>query len=210
MPIKSQILSSNNTTKLRLNLGSGLNKLDCFVSVDLIKFDGVEVVCDIGKDIWPWDNNSVDDAYCSHVIEHLNSSERVHFCNELYRVTKPESEITLIAPHWASCRAYGDLTHQWPPVSEFWFYYLNKNWRAVNAPHCDIEYNKDGYSCDFAATLNYFINPILAVQEAELQQFAASNYKEAIYDIHAILVKNKIEIDRRGVERLPKGSDASS
>jgi hypothetical protein len=75
------------------------------------------------------------------------------------------------------------LTHQWPPVSEFWFYYLSKEWRAINAPH------NDGYTCDFQATWGYGLNPALHARNVEFQQYAVSNFKEAISDIMATLVK---------------------
>ena len=82
-----------------------------------------------------------------------------------------------------TCRAYGDLTHQWPPVSEFWFYYLNAEWRKVNAPH------NDGYTCDFDATWGYSLHPSLNVRNVEYQQFALNAHKEAAQDIVATLTK---------------------
>lgn len=87
---------------------------------------------------WPWPDGSVTEAHSSHFVEHLTPVERVHFVNELYRVLKPcrkengtnvEGFCTIIVPHWCNMRAYGDPTHQWPPVSEFWSLYLNREWR---------------------------------------------------------------------------------
>jgi hypothetical protein len=89
-------------------------------------------------------------------------------------------------PHWASCRAYGDLTHQWPPVSEFWFYYLNADWRKQNAPH------NDTYTCDFDAVWGYGMHPTITTRNQEYQQFAMANYKEAVQDIHATLTKKNV------------------
>ena len=174
---------------VKLDLGCGKNPKDGFVGVDKIKFDQVEYVCDLSKPNWPFEDNSVDEVHCSHFLEHLKGPERVVFCNELYRVLKPGSKATIIAPHWASCRAYGDTTHQWPPVSEFWFFYLSKEWRSQNCPHDDIEWNPDGYSCDFQATWGYSMNPALFTRNQEFQQFALSNYKEAAQDIIATLIK---------------------
>jgi SAM-dependent methyltransferase len=134
-------------------------------------------------------DNVVDEAHSSHTIEHLTATQRIAFVNELYRVMKPGAKASIIAPHWGSCRAYGDMTHQWPPVSEFWFYYLAKSWRATQAPHDDIEFNPNGYSCDFEATWGYGMNQMLHTRNAEFQQFAMSFYKEAIQDIYATLTK---------------------
>lgn len=170
----------------RLDLGCGKNKRKDgeWIGVDSRDFDGVDVVHDLTQP-WPWEDNSVDEAHSSHFVEHLTAEQRVHFVNELYRVLKPGAKAAIIVPHWASCRAYGDLTHRWPPVSEFWFYYLSKAWRADNAPH------NDGYTCDFDATWGYGMRQDLAIRNAEFQQFAMANYKEAILDIHATLIKRE-------------------
>jgi hypothetical protein len=163
---------------LKLDLGCGKNKREGFVGVDSRQFAGVDQVVDLRKP-WPWKDGSVSEAHSSHFVEHLTAPERIHFVNELYRVLAPGAKAQIIVPHWASARAYGDLTHQWPPVSEFWFYYLDKSWRAQNAPHNDF------YTCDFQVTWGYGMHPSLAVRNAEYQQYAIQNFKEAISDIAA-------------------------
>lgn len=176
---------------LKLDLGAGQNKREGFLGVDIRKFNGVDVVTDLRKK-WPWPDNSVGEVHCSHFVEHLTAPERIHFVNELYRVLTPGSKATIITPHWASCRAYGDLTHQWPPVSEFWWYYLSKAWRLgteanqfkdANAPH------NDGYTCDFDCVWGYNIRPDIAARNQEYQQYAMANYKEACTDMMATLTK---------------------
>lgn len=174
---------------VKLNLGSGKTKMDGFTNVDSIAFEGVDVVHDLSVYPWPFEDASVDEAHCSHLLEHIPARGRIHFMNELFRILKPGSKVTIIAPHWASCRAYGDMTHVWPPVSEFWFYYLKREWRTVNCPHDDIEFNPEGYSCDFDATWGYSLNPSLYSRNTEFQQFALGNYKESAQDIIATVVK---------------------
>ena len=178
-----------NVTKL--DLGCGKNKREGFSGVDSIAFDGVDVVCDLTVAPWPFADGSVEEVHSSHFIEHLTAPQRIVFANELHRVLKKGGKATLIAPHWCSCRAYGDMTHQWPPVSEFWFYYLSRKWRVEdgNAPHDDIEYNKNGYSCDFDATWGYSLGQHLHTRNQEYQQFALGNYKESAQDIIATLTK---------------------
>jgi len=168
---------------LRLDLGCGKRKKEGFTGVDVRAFDGVDVVCDLAKEKWPWADGSVDEANCEHVVEHLVPAERIHFVNELYRVLKKGGRCLVVTPHWASNRAYGDLTHQWPPVSEMWFAYLSAAWRETNAPH------NDGYSCDFEAVYGYGINPALTVRSQEFQQHALGWFKEAAMDLVATLTK---------------------
>jgi Methyltransferase domain len=175
---------------LKLDFGAGPHPREGFEGVDQFQFQGkVKYVFDVRKTPWPWADNSVEEAHASHFVEHLTGTERVKFCNELYRVLVPGGKCTIIVPHWASCRAYGDPTHQWPPVSEFWFYYLSREWRKNNAPHDDIEVNPDGFNCDFEATWGYSLRQEVLSYSQERQQFAMSNYKEVCQDTIATLTK---------------------
>ena len=137
---------------LKLDLGCGLSKHkpEGFIGVDIQKFPGVDQVCDLRKK-WPWKDGSVEKVLCSHFVEHLTNPERIHFWNELYRVLMPvkflngqpiQGKATIVTPNWSHASAYGVPTHQWPPLSEWTAYYLDKNWRALNAPHV-------GLTCDF-------------------------------------------------------------
>lgn len=169
---------------IKLDLGCGPNKREGFTGVDIAQFDGkVDVVIDLSKK-WPWKDCSVSEAVTSHFIEHLDAGERIHFINELYRVLKPEAKCQVTVPHWASQRAYGDLTHKWPPVSEFWFYYLSKEWRKANAPH-----SKYADEVNFEVTWGYSVLPQIMARTQEYQQNAIQFYKEACTDIIAAMVR---------------------
>jgi SAM-dependent methyltransferase len=167
---------------IRLDLGCGKNPREGFEGVDAMDF-GQKNVFDL-RGPWPWADNSVEEANCSHFIEHLTASERIHFVNELYRVLKPGARCSVVVPAWSSARAYGDLTHQWPPVSEWWFFYLNKTWRDANAPH-----NTD-YRCNFDCTWGYGMHQAIQARNQEYQQHALTFFKEAAQDIIAAFVKN--------------------
>lgn len=169
-------------TPLKLDLGCGPNKREGFHGVDSREFKGVDQVVDLRKP-WPWKDCSVAEAHSSHFVEHLAATERIHFTNELYRVLVPGGTAQIIVPHWNSHRAYGDLTHQWPPVSEMWFAYLNKSWREANAPH------NDGYTCDFDSTWGYSLRQDLLTRNEEYRNYAVSNFKDAAQDIIATLTK---------------------
>ena len=166
---------------MKLDFGCGKNKREGFLGVDAIQFEGVDIVHDI-RTAWPWEDDSVEEAHCSHFLEHLTSKERIHFYNELYRVMKKDAKCQMIVPHWASGRAYGDPTHQWPPVVEFSFYYLDKAWREVNAPHCGLE-------CDFQATWGYSVHPAWQARSQEAQMFALNHYRDVAQDIICTVVK---------------------
>ncbi len=111
--------------------------------------------------------------------------------NELHRVLIPNGKACIVTPHWANNRAYGDFTHADKPVSEMFYFYLSKQWRKVEAPDNDIEWNPDGYKCDFASTWGYSMREDLMSRNEEYKMFALSNYKEAAYDLMATLTALK-------------------
>jgi SAM-dependent methyltransferase len=168
---------------LRLDLGCGPNKRGPeWTGVDALPFDGkVDVVCDLRKP-WTWADESVDEVHCSHFLEHLTGFERVHFFNELYRVLRKGEKATIIVPHWSSERAYGDPTHQWPPVVGFSFYYLNKAWRDQNAPHT-------GFTCDFDFSGGNSIAQPWNSRNQETQMFAQNHYINVAQDMWATVTK---------------------
>lgn len=170
---------------IKLDLGCGKNKREGFHGVDRLKFETVDTVLDLGSVKWPWKTESVDEAHSSHFVEHLGPEQRIHFANELYRVLRIGAKCLIITPNWSSARAYGDLTHQWPPVSEFWFNYLNKPWREQNAPHNDL------YTCDFDSTGGWSLHPGIASRNHEYQMHALTFWKEAGQDIITTVIKNR-------------------
>jgi len=182
------------TKLIKLDLGCGPNPKEGFIGVDAIKFDKVDVVHDLRKAPWPWADNSVEESNCSHFLEHLTNLngkwERVRFFNELYRITVPGGKCTLTLPHWSSQRYYGDPTHA-EGFSEFGFYYLDKNWRATNAPHTDIAHNENGYTCHWNCTWGYAMHQSLLVRNQEYQNFAMTPFKEACTDLVTTMVATK-------------------
>ena len=141
--VKKKLKAVEAKKLLKLDLGCGKNPKQGFVGVDALDF-GQDVKADLRKR-WPWNDGSVEEVHCSHFLEHLTQDERVHFFNELDRVLVKGGKATIATPHWLSERAYGDPTHKMPPVVFFSYYYLNEEWRKVNAPHT-------GYQCNLEST----------------------------------------------------------
>jgi hypothetical protein len=168
---------------IKLDLGSGKKKKEGFLGVDSIAFEGVDVVCNLGEDTWPWESNSVEEVHCSHMLEHLKPRQRIHFANELFRVLKQGAKAQVITPHYASVRAYGDLTHEWPPVVSFWYLYLNQKWREENAPH------NTEYTCDFDHGYGFGLHPTVQARNQEYQNYAVIHLLEGAQDLHVTLIK---------------------
>ena len=175
---------------MKLDIGSGPNKREGYLGIDQYGFDGkVDLVLDVTKERLPFDDGAVEAVHMSHTLEHFTAEQRCFVLNEIHRVLQPGGEVTIICPIWSSSRAYCDPTHQWPPIGEFFWFYLDKTWRMANAPHTDKSIWPKGYDCDFTATWGYAMHGSLLTRNTEYQQFALNNYKEAAQDIHATLKK---------------------
>jgi hypothetical protein len=173
---------------LRLDLGAGINRRPGFTSVDIIPFEGLDIVADLTEP-WPWEDGSVEEIHMSHFLEHFTPPQRCHILNEAYRVLKDDRKATIICPNWSSSRAYGDPTHQWPPLGGFFFNYLRKEWRDTQAPHTDASNIPRTYSCDFEWTYGYGLHPEVVSWNDERRTYAMTFLIEACPDIIATITK---------------------
>lgn len=167
----------------KLDLGCGKRKREGFHGVDSIAFEGVDTVADLSQP-WPWADESVDEAQSSHFVEHLTGTQRIHFFNELYRVMKPGAKASIVTPDWSHACAYGDPTHQWPPMSNWYALYLSKPWRDVNAPHVP-------YTCDFDHAGGYSSDAWLVGRNPEFVQDAHAHKINSARDLIIHLTKVK-------------------
>ena len=107
--------------------------------------------------------------------------------NECHRILVPGGIMQILVPSWKSERAYGDMSHEWPPVAPSFFWYVNKSWREANklthgpyaALTCDFE-----WSCGPTG-----LAPQFALRSYESQVFAATHYADAYGDMWATLKK---------------------
>ena len=98
---------------IRLDIGCGRNKRPGFIGIDKEDYSDLynegEFICrDIEKGL-PFCDNSVDEIFCQHVLEHIFDLDFV--IHEIWRVLKPGRTVTIIVPHRDSPNAYKDPTH---------------------------------------------------------------------------------------------------
>lgn len=97
-------------TMLKLNLVCGPDKKEGYIGVDKIKAPTVDIVHDLNSYPYPFEDNSVDEVYCSHVLEHLD--DFIKTMEELWRICKPGALIIVKGPYYKHKLAYGDPTHK--------------------------------------------------------------------------------------------------
>ena len=91
----------------KLNLCCGDNLLKNFLNVDVC--EEADLKRDLSVFPWPWDNESIDEVYMCHALEHFPDQQVVIL--EMHRILKKGGKITLIVPHSSSVMAIGCMGH---------------------------------------------------------------------------------------------------
>jgi SAM-dependent methyltransferase len=100
---------------LKLNLGCGYSRYPGWTGVDISPDAEPQVLSDVRS--LPFEDESADEVYASHVLEHFSYDEPV--LEEWWRVLKPGGRITVIVPDlvgvyyaWHSAFTYGMSEHR--------------------------------------------------------------------------------------------------
>lgn len=179
---------------LKLNLGGGQYKEEGWTNLDIVDLPEVDIVHDLTKFPWPFEDNSVDEIKSSHFIEHLSGEDFTKMMEECYRILKkgefdPDNPnqptkgfMTHIAPYYNSVRAWQDPTHK-TLISESRFLYYNKQWRDQN------KLDHYGINCDFDFFYSYNIDQNWVNRSQDSLSFAIKHYVNVVNDIIVTLIK---------------------
>jgi predicted SAM-dependent methyltransferase len=97
---------------LKLDLGCGKNKVAGYTGIDINPNSNADIVASVLE--LPFDDNSVDEIYSSHLVEHFDPREAQIFFDEIYRVLKLGSKAYLkIDRDWTKRKLFKkDPTHK--------------------------------------------------------------------------------------------------
>ena len=126
---------------VKLHLGCGRDIKEGFVNIDRVKGEGVDVICNLGHEPLPFEDNTIDAVYANSFIEHLDCEETDFLLDELYRVCKPRAIIEFISPHYLA-PASSRVWHK-QRISEGYFneYSANSDRMSFDAkPYFNISY----------------------------------------------------------------------
>lgn len=108
---------------LRLYLGAGQKRLAGYTHVDIVSGDGIDIAWDLDRRPWPWPDHSADVIVAEDLVEHL-TVHLIEFCDEAWRVLRPDGELYVRTPHYAGESSWIDPTHRWH-LHEQSFQYLD-------------------------------------------------------------------------------------
>ena len=83
---------------MRYNFGCGDKKIDGFVNVDICGEPDIRY--DLSCYPWPFENDSADEVYSEHFLEHVIDYEKTIL--EMYRILKPGGLLHFKVPHFRS------------------------------------------------------------------------------------------------------------
>ncbi len=194
--------TSTLSTVIKLDLGCGLCPKEGFEGVDFFTPTATHQV-NLMKFPWPWKDNSVDEIFTSHFLEHLpmvfvDSKGNYSLCpetpedrdllfrfmDECWRIMKPNSKMTIIVPSGRSSRGFQDPTHRRFFVSET-FAYFNAAWRK----HHGIDHYMGG--CNFEFVVQPRIKTAVASLPKKEQDLMFETQWNSIQDFQATLVALK-------------------
>ena len=95
-----------------LDLGCGLVKVEGAVGLDNVDIPGVDIVHDLLDFPYPIENESFENIYLRHVIEHFCLDDFEKILNECFRILVSEGLLKITVPHSFSIAAFTDPTHK--------------------------------------------------------------------------------------------------
>ncbi|MDA7441024.1 methyltransferase domain-containing protein [Candidatus Pseudothioglobus singularis] len=94
---------------MKLNIGCGNKRVNGYLGVDKNRCEAADYICDIENEKLPFEDNTIEAIILDNVIEHFYDIPKV--INELVRVSKSGTVITIITPHFSSLTSWIDPTH---------------------------------------------------------------------------------------------------
>src|SRR3990167_6388457 len=103
---------------MKLNLGCGGERPEGYTNVDGWPGCKPDILLDLFRFPWPWEDSSVEEIICSHILEHVPHQVEgfpgdglVGWMNECWRILKPGGLLHVAWPHHQSDCAFVDPTH---------------------------------------------------------------------------------------------------
>ncbi len=99
--------------KIKIDIGCGRNKRDGFIGIDLDEKTNPDIVASALN--LPYDDNSVDEVFSAHLVEHFDPQEAQQFFDEIYRVLKRGGKADIkVDKDWSKRRLMKkDPTHKY-------------------------------------------------------------------------------------------------
>jgi hypothetical protein len=181
----------------KLDLACGQNKQEGFFGVDAFSKDA-DLHMDLLHFPWPFVDDSVEEIFCSHFVEHIphwrpwfpeNTDGLFLFMDEVWRICQDGARVKILHPYSKSDRADQDPSHT-RRINEVTWWYFNREWRETQKldhypVRCDFEV-RVGHPWNDAAPFK----PQLRSDTA--RGFGVVHYQNVIPDLMIELIARKV------------------
>lgn len=135
--------------EIRLNLGSGGRPKEGYANVDFNpKAPEVNIVHNLNKYPWPFEDKSIDEVLMDQCLEHLD--DRNLAMKEIYRILKIGGVARVSVPHFTWQYAYTDPTHKHFFAYNTFFYYVGRG------GYFDFQFSKCKVKIIFGKRLSFW------------------------------------------------------
>lgn len=98
-------------------------------------------------------DGSVRQIGCYNVLQFLTGPERIALFNAMYRVLAVDGRVDVLVPYYSHFQAFAHPLTQWPPFSEWSFYFLDRGWRSESpirgVPGLECDFSVGPFSLDY-------------------------------------------------------------
>lgn len=153
---------------MRLEIGGGALPKNGFVNVDYMDHELVDFKVNLNTENLPFPDNSVDEIYSNHCLEHLQPGYGgfLHCIEEMWRVSKPNASWYIRVPYFNSHHTLSNPFHSNNIFNEYTFYYFSDQPRTQYSSNVHIRKG----SC-----FEFYLKATLIIDKIEYEFF--DNYK---------------------------------
>ena len=103
----------------KLNLGAGEDRREGYINVDWNDLAKPDVNHDLNKLPYPFDDNTFDEIFASHILEHLDKPFLI--MKEFHRLLKPGGKLILKVPHFSRGFTQAEHSHGFDITFPYYF-----------------------------------------------------------------------------------------
>lgn len=171
---------------MKLHIGCGQSYRNGWVNVDINPYVKTDLCLDIDNKTWPWEDSSVDEIFCFHVLEHC--SNYLHVLGEMWRVCKHMAVLKIGVPYVSNSRLNAvNPYHLHPGFNEHSFRFFDPNDMKGSAN----EINPIAFQTE-SVKLVYF--PEWKDKDRKERDFARKHYWNVVRNVNFVLRAIKLPI----------------